>query len=67
MVGTNIDPNLLNRITLSEDAYIEEEYSITLTRKDIETILKWHDMGYTDVDVDKPLFDRLKKEIKPNL
>jgi hypothetical protein len=63
MVGTIIDPSNLNRITLSDDAYIEEEYPITLTRKDIETILKWHDKGYTDINVDKPLFDKLKEII----
>jgi hypothetical protein len=39
MVGTKIDPNLLNRIILSEDAYIEEEYPIISSRKDIETNL----------------------------
>lgn len=34
---------------------------VSLTRKELELIFKWYDKGYTHVDSDKPLYDKLRK------
>lgn len=34
---------------------------VSLTRKELELIFKWYDKGYTHLDSDKPLLDKLRK------
>lgn len=35
--------------------------NVGLTKKDIGRIFTWYDKGFTNVDRDKPLHDRLRK------
>jgi len=36
--------------------------SISLTTKECELIFKWYDKGFTNIEEDKPLLDKLKKQ-----
>ena len=39
----------------------EDAHNIKLTDKDLNLIFKWYDKGFTNVEEDKPLLDRLKR------
>ena len=40
---------------------IEDNIPISLTNKDLDLIFKWYDKGFTNIDEDKPLLDKLKE------
>lgn len=40
---------------------IPDKTDIRLSKKDFDLIFKWYDKGFTNIEEDKPLLDRLKK------
>ena len=38
-----------------------KKIDVKLSKKDLDLIFKWYDKGFTHLDEDKPLRDRLKK------
>ena len=41
--------------------YDTDDIHITLTKKDLDRIFVWYNKGWTDIDKDKPLFEKLQK------
>jgi hypothetical protein len=40
---------------------LSKKINVKLSKKDLDLIFKWYDKGFTHLDEDKPLRDRLKK------
>lgn len=40
--------------------------NVKLSTKELDLLFKWYQKGFTDQDVDQPLFDKLKKVYDEN-
>ena len=40
---------------------MNEIKNVQLSKKELELLFKWYQKGFTDQDVDQPLFEKLKK------
>ena len=63
-LNSDLTEHLNSKDNISQISDRPEIMNIELTRKELELIFNWYYKGYTHIDNDKPLFDKLQQIYK---